>query len=737
MNLDTFFKKFDEFAGAPNAVQKMRELILALAMRGELVPQCATEDKVRDEITRVLFMNKSLKKAQIIKYDNCTEGPFPIPSSWIWVRFGDTVRIRTGKLDANAAVKNGKYPFFTCSNTPLTIDKYSFDTSAVILAGNGDFNIKSYSGKFDAYQRTYIMEPLGWELDFCFWLVSSQLTRITKNQRGSAIPYLRIGDITDTYVPFPPLAEQKRIVAKVDEFMALCDRLEAQEAELKEKGRHLSRAALARFAEKPTTANLGLIFYKYFNVGPADFRETILGLAVRGSLVPQDPNEGLALLEFKKIIERKNVLIKEKKIKKSKPSLRLDPSEIGRGIPKSWTWVRLVDICELITDGTHQTPKYTNEGRVFLSAQNVKPFMFIPEKHRFVSEEHYQGYIKNRKPEKGDILLTRVGAGIGEAATIDQDIDFAIYVSLGLVRPIRGFVFSDYITLWLNSPDGRAKSSKYTYGKGVSQGNLNLSLIRDFLVPLPPLAEQERIVAKVDELMALVDKLEAQQAKAHDLAERLMGAAVAEAAESTQRQGTKLVHPRTRIANEELREAFLIARIVSKTADPEHPLGRFRRTKFSYLAHRRAADDVTRHYIKKAAGPYSPWAKFDGPEDMARARGYVLDTKADPLEGMVAGERVGEVEEQVADPLIGEAVDWVMKNFHFETNDSLELLTTVDFAAVGLRKVGKEISREEVKRVIANSKDWTAKLKRELFSDENIDKALKRMAGVFPEMYGK
>src|SRR6185369_11566354 len=124
--------------------------------------------------------------------------------------------------------------------------------------------------------------------------------------------------------------------------------------------------------------------------------------------------------------------------------------------------------------------------------------------------------------------LTRVGAGIGEAATIDQDLDFAIYVSLGLVRPVRGFVFSDYITLWLNSPDGTEKSSRNTYGKGVSQGNLNLSLIRNFLVPLPPLAEQHRIVARVRELMALVDQLEAQLAASCTVSDRLVTAVVAE-----------------------------------------------------------------------------------------------------------------------------------------------------------------------------------------------------------------
>lgn len=572
--------------------------------------------------------------------------------------------------------------------------------------------------------------------EFIYYYLISAAPRIDREAPGTTFREVSGKLVSIVPFPLPPLAEQKRIVAKVDELMALCDRLEAQEAERKEKKRRLSRAAIARFAEKPTAAKLGLIFHRCFNVDPADFREAILELAVQGTLVPQGPNDGLALLEFKKIKERKNVLVRDRKIKKNEPGLHIDPCELDHNIPRSWTWVRLIDICELITDGTHQTPKYTDEGRVFLSAQNVKPFMFIPEKHRFVSEEHYQGYIKNRKPERGDILLTRVGAGIGEAATINKDLDFAIYVSLGLVRPVRKFVFSDYVTLWLNSPEGRENSSRYTFGKGVSQGNLNLSLIRNFLVPLPPLAEQKRIVAKVDELMTLVDKLEAQQAQTHELAERLMEAAVADVVESTQRQGARLVSPRSSVANEELREAFLISRIVSKTADPEHPLGRFRRTKFSYLAHRRASDDVTKHYIKKAAGPYSPWAKFDGPEDMARARGYVRDTKADPLEGMVAGERIGEVEEQVTDPLIGEAVDWVMKNFHFETNDSLELLTTVDFAAVGLRKDGKAIFREEVKNVIASSKDWTAKLKRELFSDENIDKALKRMAGVFPEMYG-
>ena len=120
----------------------------------------------------------------------------------------------------------------------------------------------------------------------------------------------------------------------------------------------------------------------------------------------------------------------------------------------------------------------------------------------------------------------RLGAPAGALLTPQECLNE--YRRNHLVRPVRGFVFSDYITLWLNSPDGTEKSSRNTYGKGVSQGNLNLSLIRNFLVPLPPLAEQRRIVAKVEQLMALVDALETQLAASRATAANLLSALVAE-----------------------------------------------------------------------------------------------------------------------------------------------------------------------------------------------------------------
>lgn len=167
----------------------------------------------------------------------------------------------------------------------------------------------------------------------------------------------------------------------------------------------------------------------------------------------------------------------------------------------------LADVCSVITDGTHQTPRYADDGAIFLSAQNVKPFRFMPEVHRKVSHEDFLGYTARNKPARGDVLLTRVGAGIGEAAVVDQDIEFAIYVSLALIRPISAILTPEYLVQWLNSPSGRAHSRTNTLGKGHSQGNLNLNLLRSFPIPIPSLKEQRQIVAKLETLQAKIEAM--------------------------------------------------------------------------------------------------------------------------------------------------------------------------------------------------------------------------------------
>jgi type I restriction enzyme S subunit len=160
---------------------------------------------------------------------------------------GEISTIRTGKLDANAQSENGQFPFFTCGDETLRIDVAAFDTEAVLLAGNGNFGVKYYKGKFNAYQRTYVIEPRNIDGKWLYYLVSHHIKKITKGSRGSTIQYLRLGDIADCPVELPPLAEQKRIVAKIEE---LFSELEAGEASLRKARRQLGvyRQALLKQA---------------------------------------------------------------------------------------------------------------------------------------------------------------------------------------------------------------------------------------------------------------------------------------------------------------------------------------------------------------------------------------------------------------------------------------------------------------------------------------------------------
>lgn len=238
-------------------------------------------------------------------------------------------------------------------------------------------------------------------------------------------------------------------------------------------------------------------------------RQAFLREAMQGKLVPQDSRDEPAAQLLARIKAEKGELIRAKKIREGKLQEAEMLDELFFDIPDSWEWCKLDEICSNITDGTHQTPTYTTTGRIFLSAQNVKPFRFMPDDHKFVSEEAYQSYIKNRKPEKGDLLIGRVGAGIGETAVIDRDMDFCIYVSLGLIQPFKQFVNSNYLAYVFNSPYGYRYAKGNISSKGGSAGNFNLGRIRSFPIPLPPLAEQHRIVAKLDELMRYCDDLEA------------------------------------------------------------------------------------------------------------------------------------------------------------------------------------------------------------------------------------
>ncbi|MBB2276074.1 restriction endonuclease subunit S [Escherichia coli] len=151
-----------------------------------------------------------------------------LPVDWKTVELGELIKLSTGKLDANAADNDGQYPFFTCAESVSQINSWAFDTSAVLLAGNGSFSIKKYTGKFNAYQRTYVIEPILIKTEFLYWLLRGNIKKITENGRGSTIPYIRKGDITDISVALPSPSEQTLIAEKLDTLLAQVESTKAR-----------------------------------------------------------------------------------------------------------------------------------------------------------------------------------------------------------------------------------------------------------------------------------------------------------------------------------------------------------------------------------------------------------------------------------------------------------------------------------------------------------------------------
>jgi len=147
------------------------------------------------------------------------------------VKLGDLTKIRTGKLDANAASENGKYPFFTCSKEPLRISTYSYDCECVLVAGNGDLNAKYYNGKFDAYQRTYIIESNSDRrlyLPYLYYFMTRYIQDLRRLSIGGVIKYIKLGNLTDAEISLPDIEKQKVACKKLEKVKNIIDKKESQ-----------------------------------------------------------------------------------------------------------------------------------------------------------------------------------------------------------------------------------------------------------------------------------------------------------------------------------------------------------------------------------------------------------------------------------------------------------------------------------------------------------------------------
>ncbi|MGB1201676.1 MAG: restriction endonuclease subunit S, partial [Cognaticolwellia aestuarii] len=280
-------------------------------------------------------------------------------------------------------------------------------------------------------------------------------------------------------IPLPPLAEQKVIADKLDTLLAQVE---------------TTKARLEGIPQILKT-----------------FRQSVLAAAVSGKLTeewrvdnPENTLNAKQFLEALSEINAERPMLDIKRIGKVKNSdWFYDKSHL---IPKGWVQADLIEITSLITCGVAKKPNYIEEGIPFLSAQNSKPFTPNLNKIKYVSEDDFRTFTVGGGPKKGDVLYSRVGANFGEACVVPWDFDFAIYVSLTLIKPIHKFLDSEYLTIFLNSLDGVLQSRGGIMGSGIQ--NLNVESVRKYKILLPSIDEQTQIVRRVEELFAFADRIE-------------------------------------------------------------------------------------------------------------------------------------------------------------------------------------------------------------------------------------
>jgi type I restriction enzyme, S subunit len=550
-------------------IKKLRELILELAVRGKLVPQDANDEPasellkwIQAEKARLIAAGK-IKKDKPLPAITEEEKPFDLAHGWQWIRLNDLLR----KIGAGSTPLGGKQvyldegiPFLRSQNVwdeGLRLDDVAFISLEThlkmfgthVYAGDLLFNITGASigrcaivpesfATGNVSQHVTIVRSVSKEiLQFLHLvLVSRHVQKTVMDvQVGVSREGLSIGKLGQFIIPIPPLSEQHRIVAKVDELMALCDQLETRHGNAADAHEKLVSQLLATLTQAQDAADFAANWQRiaahfdtlFCTEASIDtLKQTLLQLAVMGKLVPQDPNDEPASELLKRIQAEKVRLIAEGKLKKEKPLASFNDEEKPFSLPQSWRWVRFSELTTKITDGTHHTPSYIDSGIPFLSVKDLSSGVIDFSSTRFISVNEHDQLSKRCNPEFGDLLLTKVGT-TGIPVVVDTARPFSIFVSVALIKAPWDLVNVEYLRLLVSSPFVKKQSAEGT--EGVGNKNLVLRKIAEFFLAIPPADEQHRIVAKVNQLIALCDQLKARLATATQLQQKLADVLVEQA----------------------------------------------------------------------------------------------------------------------------------------------------------------------------------------------------------------
>jgi type I restriction enzyme S subunit len=507
---------FDTAFGAPDGIAKLRELILTLAMQGRLVEQDPGDPPASELLKEIQAEKQRLVKAGKIKKPKPLppikpeEVPYELPKGWEWVRLGNIGDTNIGLTYSPSDVSEAGIPVLRSNNIQngmldfTDLKRVNMNVKESVIVQQGDLLICARNGSRALVGKTALIKDLTEKMAFgafmaifrsqvnlylLYFINSSLFRRMIDEVNTMTINQITQNNLKKTICPLPPLPEQHRIVARIDQLMARCDELETLRKEREEKRLTMHAAAINQLLDAPDGSAWNFIqqhFGELYTVkeNVAELRKTILQLAVMGRLVPQNPDDPPASELLKEIKAEKQRLVKAGKIKKSKPLPPIKQEEVPYELPQEWEWVRLGDLFR-VTSGKNLPKDKMQKGDIPVFGGNG-----------------ITGYHNESNVIKPTVVIGRVGYYCGsihltpENAWITDNAFFTIYDEERL--------FQDFVIWLLKTINLQVNTS------ATAQPVISGSKIYPIPVPLPPFPEQQRIVIKIDQLMTLCDTLEKQ-----------------------------------------------------------------------------------------------------------------------------------------------------------------------------------------------------------------------------------
>ena len=558
MSIDFLFDDFDRLIQSPESVHRLRRFILDLAVRGKLVPQDPNDDPASELLKRIASEKARLVKAGEIKKQKRVarfeeaEPTFELPSGWFPTKLAlvavclDYMRKPVNGTERKRRIagksRSQLFPYFGATQQQGWIDEYIFDEELVLLGEDGvpffdSLRPKAYliSGKSWVNNHAHVFR--GILVSNAYLVHYLNVFDYSGRVVGATRSKLNQANAVDIPVMLPPVAEQHRIVAKVDELMALCDRLEAARAEREATRDRLATASLARLnAPNPDPARFQHdVTFPLNNLAPLTtrpdqikaLRQTILNLAVRGKLVPQDPNDEPASKLLKRIAADRLALEKSGAMKKSKPLPAINTEDAPFDLPAGWAWTRFPEIGLFGRGKSKHRPRndpilYDDGKYPFVQTGDVARAGGSIETYNSLYND--VGLAQSALWPTGTLCIT-IAANIADSGILTFDACFPDSI-VGLIVH-DSFEDARFFEYFLRT----VKGNLHEFAPSTAQKNINLGILEDVLISLPPLAEQRCIVSKVDELMVLCNRLEASLTVGDDTLGRLIGALLHEALE--------------------------------------------------------------------------------------------------------------------------------------------------------------------------------------------------------------